>query len=363
MRIIGHIDLDAFFAAVEERDTPQFRGLPIVVGADPKNGEGRGVVSTANYKARDYGIHSAMPISKAWRLAEEAKKNGKPATMFLSTNSSRYSEVSREIIDLLRSHVPRIEQTSIDEAYLDLSFLESYEKAKQFAQKLKKEILKKEYLTASIGVGPNKLIAKIASGFEKPDGLVMIPEDDLELFLEPLPIRIIPGVGPKTETVLKRKGIMTIQDAKQFSRRTFEELFGKWGSELYEKIRGRDNAELETSRLSKSIGEQETFEADTRNSQIIFESLSRMCEHITGYIVEEGFKEFKTIILMVRFADFETKTRRRTLDVSCGVSNTKTAIRLLKAETLKLFLPFLDKRENPREKHIRLVGVRVEGLL
>src|SRR3989338_962353 len=197
-RIIAHLDMDAFFAAVEERDHKWLKGKPIVVGADPKEGRGRGVVSTANYKAREYGIRSALPISKAWQFSELAKKRGMPPAEFLQPNFDRYEETSGRIISLIRANKRIVEEASIDEAYFDLSELGSYENAAEFCKKLKKEIFEKEKLTCSVGIGSNKLIAKIASDMQKPDGLTVVGADDektclelVERFLEPLPIRKI----------------------------------------------------------------------------------------------------------------------------------------------------------------------------
>lgn len=160
MRIIAHLDMDAFFAAIEERDNPQFYGMPIAVGADPKSGQGRGVVATANYKAREYGIHSALPISKAWQYSEAARRRGKPPVIFLPANFERYTEASEHIMAIIRAHAPLVEQASVDEAYFDISFFGSYAKAEKICRAIKGEIKEKEKVTASVGIGPNKLIAK-----------------------------------------------------------------------------------------------------------------------------------------------------------------------------------------------------------
>ena len=174
MRIVGHLDMDAFFAAIEERDDPSLSGLPIVVGADPRAGKGRGVVSTANYPARAYGIHSALPISQAWRLSEAARNQGKPPVRFLPVRMEHYAEVSAHVMETLRRFVFSVEQASIDEAYFDLSSCESYTLAEDICRRVKRAIRDEERLTASVGIGPNKLIAKIASGMCKPDGLTTV---------------------------------------------------------------------------------------------------------------------------------------------------------------------------------------------
>src|SRR5205085_2223297 len=173
-RIITHIDMDAFFAAIEERDTPALRGLPLVVGADPRDGMGRGVAATSNYKAREYGIHSATPISVAWRLSEAARRKGKPPVTFVSVDMDKYRMVSERMMAIMRRFMPHLEQASVDEAYGDLSATGSYESAEAHCRAMKEAIRMEERLTASVGIGPNKLIAKIASGLQKPDGLTVI---------------------------------------------------------------------------------------------------------------------------------------------------------------------------------------------
>jgi nucleotidyltransferase/DNA polymerase involved in DNA repair len=354
--IIGHLDMDAFFAAVEERDHPEWRGLPLVVGADPRSGRGRGVVSTANYPARRYGIHSAMPISRAWDLAEAARRRGEPETLFVTPNFPRYAEFSRRIMALVRRHVPLVQVVGIDEAYLDLGFCQSFQKAQDLCRKIQEEIKAQEGLTASVGIGPNKLVAKIASDHQKPHGLTVIRAEEAEDFLAPLPIRIIPGVGPKTEQFLTRKGIRKVADVKRLTPVELEKLLGKWGLALYEKARGRGSAVLKTSREPKSIGEQETFFEDTMDLEFLFTRLLAMCLSILRSLREEGFQTFRTVVVTVRFADFETHTRSHTL------TEPVSSLRILKFEAMKLLMPFLDRRENPHRKLIRLLGVRLEKL-
>lgn len=356
MRIIAHLDMDAFFASVEERDNPRLRGLPIVVGADPKEGKGRGVVSTANYPARKYGIHSAMPISRAWRLSEAAKRRGNPPAVFLPVNIDRYAEVSEHIMQIVKSKVPLVEEAGIDEAYLDLTFAGSFQKAREICEGIKAEIKAKELLTASVGIGPNKLISKIASGQQKPDGLTMITPQKAEAFLEPLPIREIPGIGPKTEMLLRGKGVKVVRDLKKVSRKSLQETLGKRGAELYEKVRGRNETPVVEEYEVKSIGEQTTFPEDTNDPDFIAEQLRGLCRDVFARFRESGFGGFRTVAFTVRFADFETKTRCH------SVREPITTSELLESETFKLLPPFLDARENPHNKKIRLVGVRVEKL-
>jgi nucleotidyltransferase/DNA polymerase involved in DNA repair len=356
MRIIGHLDMDAFFAAIEERDHPELKGRPLVVGADPAGGKGRGVVSTANYPARIYGIHSAMPISKAWQLAEAARRRGQPVTVFLRGNHRRYREVSDKIMRILHRFAPVVEEASIDEAYFDLSFSGSFKKAAEVARQIKAEILAQEKLSASVGLGPNKLIAKIASDFQKPNGLTVVTEAEAEDFLAPMAVRKIPGIGPKTEKSLARQGIKRVQDLKQFSAAELRERFGKWGPELFERIRGRHDSPLVTKWEPKSLGEQETFAKNTKDLEFIFQRLWGLCREVYRRFSSEGFKTYRTVVVTVRFADFDTFTRSYTLP------QPARTLRALIFEAMKLLMPFLDRRENPKYKLIRLIGVRVEKL-
>lgn len=356
IRIIGHLDMDAFFASVEERDNPRLAGRPLVVGSDPEEGRGRGVVSTANYKAREYGIRSALPISTAWRLSEAAHAKGLPLATFLEVDMHRYAEVSRRIMAIVRAHAEHVEEASVDEAYFDLSFAGSYEHAAEIAHAIKDEIRTREALTASVGIGPNKLIAKIASDKNKPDGFLVVQEDEAEDFIAPMPVRKIPGVGPKTEEELKRLGVRTVADAKRFSEPELYTMFGKWGNELYGKLRGRSDAEIVEEWEAKSIGEQETFAHDTRDANIIQERLIALAQGVHRHFTESGFASFGSVTITVRFADFTTKTRGATLSAPARDAAT------LQFEAMRLFAPFFDKRENPQRKDIRLIGVRVEKL-
>jgi DNA polymerase IV (DinB-like DNA polymerase) len=356
MRIIAHFDMDAFFAAIEERDNERFKGMPVVVGADPRGGSGRGVVSTANYRARGYGIHSAQPISTAWRLSEAAKRQGKSAAIFMGVNMAKYASVSGKVMAMIQKHVSMVEQAGIDEAYGDLSFTGSYTKAEAVCKKIKGEIKKGEKLTISVGIAPNKFIAKIASGIKKPDGLAIVKENEAEKFLSPLLVRQIPGVGPKTEMILQRKRIKLVRDLKKFSREELTEWLGKWGSDLYDKARGLDDAPIVEGYIPKSIGEEETFSEDTRDPNFISEHLLVLGEAAFRRFRQSGFKSFRTIIIKIRFSDFETKTRSYTL------GKPTSTLDVLRFEILRLLLPFLDKRENPKRKAIRLIGVRLEKL-
>jgi len=356
MPIIGHLDMDAFFAAIEERDHPELQGLPIAVGADPQGGRGRGVVATANYKAREYGLHSAMPINTAWRLSEAARRRGRPAVVFLRGSHRRYGEVSQQIMAILHEFSPKVEEAGIDEAYFDLSHAGTNEQAAEICRKIKEEIKSRERLTASIGIGPNRLIAKIASDFQKPDGLTVVREAEAEGFIAPLPVRKIPGIGPKSEAYLAKLGIKLVQDLKRFTPEELQGMFGKWGLALYERVRGRASAELVEEYEPKSVGEQETFPKDTLDLHYIFARLWVMCQEVHRRMLKEGFANFRTVVVTVRFADFDTRSRSHTLAEPSG------SLRTLRFEAMKLLMPFLDSRENPKHKLIRLIGVRVEKI-
>ena len=338
-RIILHIDLDAFFAQTEERENPQFKGKPIVVGANPRQGKGRGVVSTANYKAREFGIGSAMPISKAWEKCPDA--------VFLPVNMELYQEASKKIMEIVRKYSEKMEIVSVDEAYLDLSFLKSFEKAKETGKRIKEEILKKEGLTATIGIGPNKLIAKIACQQAKPNGLKVITPKKVMDFLAPLSIREIPGIGP--QTAKKLKGKETIKELRKLSKNYLKDLLGKSGQLIYEKACGKDQSLIETERETKSIGKEHTFQEDTRNSEILFNVLDRICKEVFSQIKENNYY-FKTITVVCRFSGFETKTKAKTLE------KPSQDLKLLKKEAKKLFLRFIISSRKP----IRLIGVRAK---
>jgi DNA polymerase IV (DinB-like DNA polymerase) len=348
--------MDAFFASVEERERPELKGLPVVVGADPRNGKGRGVVSTANYAARAYGIHSALPISIAWRLSEKAGTEGKPEVKFLRPDFDRYHKVSQEIKSILAEDVSIIEAASIDEMYFDLSFLRSFGKAKDLCEIIKRKIREREHLTCSIGVGPNKLIAKIASDFRKPDGLTVIEEQSAGEFIAPLPIRKIPGIGPKTEAFFHAKGISIVRDLRRFSKSELHEMLGKWGLELYARVRGVDDTAIETHYELKSVGEQETFEKDSDDPEWIMNRARLLCKGVYQRFLTEGFKSFRAVIITVRFADFETHTRSHTFP------GAVRSLEELEEEAANLFKPFLNGSENPGNKLFRMIGVRVEKL-
>ncbi|MCK9308165.1 MAG: DNA polymerase IV, partial [Methanoculleus sp.] len=247
-RIILHVDMDSFFASVEVRCDPSLAGRPVIVGADPKGGAGRGVVSTCSYEARRYGVHSGMPISRAYALC--------PHGVYLPVNHPLYARVSGEIMAILRRHADRFEQVSIDEAYLDVSGAGGFAAAEALAAAIKREIREEEGLTCSIGVAPGKVVAKIASDYRKPDGLTVISPGEVVGFLAPLPAAKMPGVGAKTGEDLQRMGIRTIGD---LSRRDVQDLtarFGRHGVLMHRLARGTDDAEVQGREGYKSVSRE-----------------------------------------------------------------------------------------------------------
>jgi DNA polymerase IV (DinB-like DNA polymerase) len=342
-RIILHIDMDAFFAQIEERENPHFRGKPVVVGADPKGGKGRGVVSTANYEARKYGIHSSLPISIAWRLY--------PNAIFLPVNMKLYQEVSEKIIEILKNYSPVVEQVSLDEAYLDLSSQKSYEKTEKLAEKIKAEILEKEKLTSTIGIGPNKTIAKMATNQAKPNGLLVIKPKEVKNFLDPLDIEELPGIGLKTADQLRNLKVNIIKELRRLSKEKLQNLFGKVGLNIYEKARGINKEPVSSDEIIKSIGKEHTFDIDTRDPEMIFGIFEEIIKMVHQELLNNEFS-FKTITVICRYSGFETHTKSKTLE-----KETQN-LEILESESKKLLLKFLVEKQ----KLIRLIGLRLSSL-
>jgi DNA polymerase-4 len=331
--------MDAFFAAVEQMRHPELVGKPVIIGGagDPTM---RGVVSTASYEARKYGIHSAMPLRRAYRLCPEA--------IFLPVDYDEYMRVSEKIKDILRSFTPLIENVGIDEAFLDITDIdmESEEVAKKIKERIKKEV----GLTCSIGIGPNKLIAKIASDMKKPDGLTIISEEDIKGTIWPLPARKLWGVGPKTERRLNEMGILTIGDLASVPLESLTAEFGKsYGNYLYESSRGVDESPVITYWEPKSISRETTFQIDTDNWNVIAKYLAELTRDVVDTMKESGYKG-KTVTVKIRFSDFNTYTRAKTLD---DFSDSLEIIRKAAFEALGRI---------ELKKKVRLVGVRVSSL-
>lgn len=344
MRIILHVDLDSFYPSVEVREHSELKGRPVVVGADPKGGTGRGVVSSASYEARRFGIRSAMPISRAWRLC--------PDCVFLRPHFDLYIPASNSIMKILSSHADKFEQGGIDEAYLDISGkVNSFDEAGEFAKGLMEEVLQKEKLTCSIGIGPNKLIAKIASDYRKPYGLTLVKPEEVRDFLSPMKVGKIPGVGPKTEQVLKGLNIETVRDLASISPEALTRLFGVWGMRLHEFSKGIDSSELIEKYETKSIGRDVTFEKDMNDRAQIIRVLSELAEEVHAEVIGSSFK-FKTVTVRVRYHDFDTHTRSKSMPFPTD------DLGILKNSVKRLIEPFL--RGN---RKVRLVGIRVSNLV
>jgi len=268
----------------------------VVVGADPHSpageGKGRGVVSTANYEARKYGIHSALPISQAYKFC--------PQAIFLPPNFDLYSRTSAHIMNIIRKFSERVEQVSLDEAYIDVSFAKSYTGAQKIAEQMRTEILKQEKLTSSCGVGPNKMIAKIACEAAKPDGVRVVGERQAEKFVEPLDIEKMPGIGKKTAAILRKSNFKTVADLKKLSEHDLENLFGVRGKEMYLRVRGRDDNPVELEREVKSIGKEVTFGQDTRDPELLIRTFEQLKTQVAKEIHEQGVL-CKTITVVCRF--------------------------------------------------------------
>ena len=344
MRLIFHLDMDHFYTAVEERERPEIKGSPVIVGADPKEGKGRGVVSTSNYEARKSGVRSGMPISMAWRLC--------PRAVYLPPNFPLYIKVSNEIMALARAYADRFEQWGIDEAFLDVSEkVADWSEAEVLARRIKQEIKEKEGLTASIGVGPNKLVAKVASDFHKPDGLTIVKEEDTAKFLEPLPVRKLLWVGRKTETKLKELGVNTIGDLARYDPSALTSMFGVMGLQMHLMAKGIDRSEVEERVGVKSVSHETTFEEDTTDSTAIFQALDALCEEVLKETVDQHLL-FKTVTVKIRYQGFETHTRSKTLPF---LSNRMRDLQKTANELL-----FTNLHKN---RKVRLIGVRVSSLV
>ena len=301
-RIIMHVDMDAFFASVEQLDHEEYRGKPLIVGGLG----GRGVVSTCSYEARKFGVHSAMPTAKAMKLC--------PQGIFIRGNYPRYSEVSRQIFDIFEHYSPLIEPLSIDEAFLDISGMEHLmDNPFQYAKKLKHEIKEKTGIVASVGIAPNKFLAKIASDLDKPDGLVVVDKGKVQEFLDPLPVRRIWGVGAKTAMVLERLQIRTIADLRKMTYDVLHKTFGaKTASHLFMLAQGKDERPVAPRGRAKSIGNEVTFGEDLQNAEDALQVLLELSVKVGWRLRKAGFKA-KTIQLKLRTRDFTTYTRQKQL--------------------------------------------------
>ena len=336
--------MDHFYTAVEERERPEIKGNPVIVGADPKGGKGRGVVSTSNYEARKAGVRSGMPISLAWRLCPEA--------VYFLPNFPIYIKVSGEIMELARNYADKFEQWGIDEAFLDVtSKVKDYSEAEALARKIKQEIKEKQNLTCSIGVGPNKLVAKVASDLQKPDGLTLVKEDEVEKFLAPLPVRKLLWVGGKTEAKLKALGVNTIGDLACYDPTALTLMFGVMGLQMHLMANGIDRSEVEERTGVKSVSHETTFEEDTADSTVILQALDELCMDVQKEIVNQRLL-FKTVTLKIRYENFETHTKSKTLPF---LTNRLYDLQKTAKELLSTYLR--------KDRKVRLIGIRVSSLV
>ncbi len=343
-RIVIHVDMDHFFTAIEERERPEIRGKPVVVGANPE--KGRGVVSTCNYEARKFGIKSGMPISRAYRLC--------PNAVFLPVNYDLYKKVSERIMSILGRYADALERWGLDEAFLDVtSKVGGYKDAESLAREIKRVIFEKEGLTCSIGIGPNKLVAKIASSIKKPDGLTVVEEGHVRKFLAPLPVRKLIGVGRKTERKLKAMGIETIGDLASCDPSKLIDTLGATGTRLYLVAQGIDDSEVVEREERKSIGRELTFDEDMDDPDFVKNILDILSECVHKEVVERNLS-FKTVTVKIRYENFETHFYSKTLPFRTG------QLEHLKNVAGELLMNNIG---NLNDLRVRLVGVRVSNLI
>lgn len=337
MRAILHADMDAFYASVEQLDNPAFRGQPVIVGADPKGGFGRGVVAACSYEARRFGVRSALPISRAWKLC--------PNGVYLRPRMDRYVEVSRTVMAVFRRFTDLVEPLSIDEAFLDITgSVALHGRPEDIGREIKRSVLSETRLTVSTGLGPNKFIAKIASDLKKPDGFVIVREHEVESFLQPLPISRLWGVGPKTEIRLKQLGLHTIGDVAAVSRETLIQDLGNFGEHLFQLSHGRDDRPVAADAEPKSISNETTFEIDTLDEHLLIAAIRELADEVGRRLRAHGLRARK-VILKLRYEDFSTHTKQTSLGTPTQ-SNEE-----LGREAVRLF------RQFPLNRKIRLIGV------
>ena len=339
MTVILHVDMDAFYASVAELDHPEYKGKALVVGAGT-----RGVVLSANYEARKFGIRAAMPVGRAKRMA--------PHAIFIAPEHHRYSEISERVMAIFHSYTPLVEPISLDEAFLDVTGSQKlFGTGREIAAKIREQVEKEEGITCSVGLAQSKFIAKLASQHCKPNGMLEIKPDRILEFLHPLPVRAIWGVGPKTAESLERLGLHTVSDIAHTPRATLIRALGEsTGASLYELAWGRDYRDVIPDEPEKSIGNEETFSEDLDNPEEILREFLRMTEKATARLRERSLFA-KTISIKIKFADFSSLTRSKTVPIA--IDNTHDTYEVVKALYLAL------RNEGAR---IRLVGVSFSHL-
>ncbi len=334
-RTILHVDLDAFFAAVEQRDRPELRGKPVIVGGGGPND--RGVVSTASYEARKFGVHSAMPLRTAGRLC--------PQGIFVPVDGRKYQEESRRVMAILNRFTPQVQPVSIDEAFLDVTASRAlFGDGEAIGRLIKSAVHDETGLTISVGVATTKLVAKVASDLRKPDGLVVVPPGEEAAFLAPLPISRLWGVGEKTATALGEYGVRTIGDLASLPSDALERRLGKHGASLVERAHGIDPDPVAGGEAAKSIGHEHTFDRDTADRDVLERTLLGMADGVAGRLRSSGLRAV-TITLKLRDSGFHTITRQTSLEVPADLTEPifEAALTLLRREL--------------HGQRIRLVGV------
>ena len=339
MRTIFHIDLDAFFVTVEQVLNPVLRGKPVIVGGRP---EGRGVVAAASYEARKYGVHSAMPIARAKKLC--------PQAVFLTGNYRKYVEFSQKFMDVLGDYTPSLQSGGLDEAYLDVTGCENFGSWRGLAMKMKQRITKDTGLVASIGIAACRVVAKVASDYGKPDGLIEVLPGEERAFLSTLPVRRLPGVGEKTGKVLKTMGIEIIGQLADMPDGSFRTRFGDGMAWLQQHARGIDDSPVEARGEAKSISRETTFEKDTVDSAMLRATLRYFAEKL-GAELRDMDKMTRTVTLKLRYADFETISRGATSKEATNLDDTifRAAVHLLESALGKKYRP------------VRLIGLEVSN--
>ena len=341
-RTILHVDMDAFFAAVEQRDRPELRGQPVIVGADPRGGRGRGVVSTASYEARRFGVGSAMPISEAWRRC--------PQGVYIQPDMGKYARESERIMEVFHRFTDLVEPVSIDEAFLDTTgSARALGTGTEIGRRLKKEIREETHLTASVGIASSKLVAKVASDMRKPDGLVVVPPGTEAAFLAPLPVRRLWGVGPKLEQTLLKAGIHTIGELAAGDPARLARRLGTHGHDLVQLARGIDDRPVNAAaEEARSLGHEHTFASDTADLELLRSTLLDLADGVARRLRSHGLRA-RTLSLKYRDEDFHTVTRAETAAAATDAGDAlfKTAWRLFEGVH--------------RRKRVRLLGIYASG--
>jgi DNA polymerase-4 len=340
-RRVLHCDMDCFYAAVHMRDDPSLAGKPVVIGGRP---DSRGVVAAASYEARRFGIHSAMPSAQARRLCA--------GVIFVPPDFRRYRQESEKIFAIYGEFTPLVQAVSIDEAYLDVTGrLGRFGSATALAREIRRRVAEERRLTVSIGVGPNRLIAKIASDFQKPDGLTVVPPRRVQQFLDPLPVRRLHGVGPATERALAEMGVATVADLRRQPLDLLLARFGRPGRGLFEFARGIDERPVETHSERKSLGTENTYDRDLTGRETVEPELERLAGEVAEALASRDLA-CCTVTLKVRYGDFTTITRSRTLaaPVRDGRGIAECALELL-------------RRTEALSRPVRLLGVTASNLV